>query len=214
MRPVVAALGVVRLAALVAVLLAATAAPAHAQWFATAYIDNNAVGDVQSGRLGAGLSAGYYFHGRLGVELDGELHGHFFRDDSVAALMADGVDLNTRAALASGNIVVPYCLHSAATGTWCPYATTGFGIIEEILQGIAHTAGTSSFDRTQFDPAWNAGVGAMHALTPWLGLRVDARYFHAFVDEATTTGYATDYAYWRFSVGLTFGGPARPVPSP
>lgn len=189
-------------------LVAAAAAPAHAQWAATAYVDNDVAGDVQSGRLGVGASVAYYLHGRLGLELDGELHGHFFRDETVAALMPAGVDLNTRAAIASGNIVVPYCLHSPATGTWCPYATTGFGIIEEIFQGISHAAGSSSFDRTQIDPTFNAGIGAMHALTPWLGLRVDARYFHAFVDEASTTGYATDYAYWRFSVGLTFGGPA------
>jgi hypothetical protein len=207
MKPAVTVLVAVRLVILFVVLLAATAAPVHAQWSATAYVDNNAVGDVQSGRIGAGLSAGYYFHGRLGLELDGELHGHFFRDEKVAALMPDGVDLNTRAAIGSGNIVVPYCLHSPATGTWCPYVTTGFGIIEEILQGIAHAPGASSFDRTQIDPAVNAGIGAMHALTPWLGLRVDARYFHAFIDEASTTGYATDYGYWRVSVGLTFGGP-------
>src|SRR5688572_19965573 len=97
-------------AMLVVVLVAVGAAPAQAQWVATGYVDNNVVGDVQSGRLGAGVSAGYYLGGRIGFELDAELHGHFFRDDDVSGLGTMGVDVNTRAALAAGNLVVPYCV--------------------------------------------------------------------------------------------------------
>jgi hypothetical protein len=196
-------------AMLVVLLVAAAAAPAHAQWLATGYIDNNVAGDVQSGRVGLGVSAGYYLRGWVGLELDGELHGHFFRDEDVADLVPAGVDLNTRAALASGNVVVPYCVHGAA-GSWCPYATAGVGIIYTMFEGIAHAPGTSNLDRTQTNLAWNAGVGVMHALTRWVGFRVDARYLHAFVDESSTSGgYFTDYGYWRVSVGITFGGPQR-----
>jgi hypothetical protein len=191
---------------LVALLVAAAAAPAHAQWRATGYVDNNVVGDVQSGRLGVGVSAGYYLRGQIGLELDGELHGHFFRDEDVADLVSDGVDLNTRAALASGNVVVPYCVHGAA-GTWCPYAIAGVGIIHAMFEGISHAPGTSNLDRTQTNLAWNAGIGVMHALTRWVGFRVDARYLHALVDESSTSGgYFKDYGYWRVSVGITFGG--------
>jgi opacity protein-like surface antigen len=194
-------------ALLVVALVAMAAAPAHAQWVATGYIDNNVAGDVQSGRVGVGVSAAYYLRGRIGLELDGEFHGHFFRDEDVAALAPTGVDLNTRAALAAANLVVPYCVHGAA-GTWCPYATTGLGLIHAMFEGIAHTADTESFDRTQTNLAWNAGVGVMHALTPWVGFRVDARYLHAFIDESSTSGgYFRDYGYWRVSVGVTFGRP-------
>jgi len=188
-------------------IVAVAAAPAHAQWLATAYIDNDVAGDVQSGRVGLGVSAAYYLRGQIGLELDGELHGHFFRDEDVAALQPTGVDLNTRAALAAGNVVVPYCLRGAA-GTWCPYATAGLGLIHATFEGTAHRADTESFTRTQTNFAGNAGVGVIHALTRWVGFRVDARYLHAFVDERSTSGgYFKDYGYWRVSVGVTLGAP-------
>jgi hypothetical protein len=193
-------------AMLVVLFVVAAPATARAQWLATGYIDNNVAGNVQSGRLGAGVSAGYYLRGQVGLELDAELHGHFFRDQDVAALVPPGVDLNTRAALASANIVVPYCVYGAA-GTWCPYATAGVGIIHAMFEGIAHAPGTSNLDRAQTNLAWNVGVGVMHALTRWAGFRVDARYLHALVDESSTSGgYFKDYGYCRLSVGVTFGG--------
>lgn len=183
-------------------------AEAHAQGAATAYIDNNVAGDVQGGRPGAGVSAGFYLKGRLGLELDGELHGHFFRDDSVASLVGDGVDLNTRAALGFANVIVPYCLWGTA-GRWCPYATVGGGFIHAIFDGVAHAPGAENFHRTQTDLALDAGVGVMHALTRWIGLRVDARYVRAFVDDPTKSGgYFADYGYCRLAVGITLGGPA------
>jgi hypothetical protein len=165
---------------------------------------------VQSGRPGIGVAAGYYLRGRIGLELDAEQHGHFFRDEDVAALQPVGVDLNTSATLVTGNVVVPYCVRGAA-GTWCPYAIVGLGGIHARFQGNAVMQGTDSFERTQTDLALAAGVGVMHALTRWVGLRVDARYLHAFVDERSTSGgYFTDYGYWRISVGVTFGGPSTP----
>jgi hypothetical protein len=197
-----------RLAVLVVSIVAGAAAPARAQWAATAYVDNNVAGDVQSGRVGLGVSAGYYLHGRIGVELDGELHGHFFRDEDVADLQPTGVDLNTSAALGTANLVIPYCV-SGAFGIWCPYTNLGAGVIGERFQGIAHAPGTQGFDRSQTDFALAGGIGVMHALTRWVGLRVDARYFRAWVDTNATGTFARDYGFWRISVGVTFGGPQR-----
>lgn len=191
----------------IAAVIAAGVAPAHAQVAATLYIDNDVAGDVQSGRLGVGASAGYYLGGWIGLELDGEFHGHFFRDEDVASRQPMNVDLNTNAALASGNLVVPYCLRGAA-GTWCPYATGGLGVVYEIFQGTAHGPDVASFDHHALDFAANAGIGATHALTRWIGFRVDARYIHAFVDERSASAtYPRDYGDWRVSVGVTFGGP-------
>jgi hypothetical protein len=193
-------------AMLVVLFLVAAPARAHAQWLAAGYVDNNVAGDVQSGRLGLGVSAGYYLRGRIGLELDGEVHGHFFRDEDVAALVPAGVDLNTRAVLGSANLVLPYCVHGAG-GTWCPYATAGIGIIHAMFEGIAHAPGTSNVERTQTNLAWNAGLGLTHWLTRWVGFRVDARYLRALVDESSTSGgYFKDYGYCRLSVGVTFGG--------
>lgn len=178
---------------------------AHAQWMAAAYIDNDIAGDVQSGRLGVGASADYFPHDWIGFELDAELHGHFFRDEDVAALQPTGVDLNTSAALASGNVVVPYCVGGVA-GTWCPYATAGVGAIHAMFKGAGVTPGAATFERAQTNLTMNVGVGLTHVLTRWVGFRVDARYFHAFVDESSTGGgYFTDYGYYRISVGVTLG---------
>jgi hypothetical protein len=148
-----------------------------------------------------------------GLELDAELHGHFFRDEDVADFVPTGVDLNTRAALACSNLVVPYCLRGDA-GTWCPSATAGLGIIHAMFDGVSHAPGTSSFDRTQTDLALDAGVGVMHALTRWSGVRVEARYFHAFVDESSGTSATPRTTAGRVSVGFTFCGPQVAQPSP
>ena len=189
------------------VLAVAWAKPAEAQWAATAYIDNNVAGDVQSGRLGVGASVAGYLRGRIGLELDAELHGHFFRDEDVANLAPAGVDLNTSVALAFGNVVLPYCL-SGSAGTWCPYATAGLGAIHAAFEGAAHMAGVEDVHRTQTNLALGIGGGVIHALTRWVGFRVDARYFHAFVhDSAKAGGYFTDYGYCRVAVGITFGRP-------
>jgi hypothetical protein len=191
---------------LVVALVAGAATPARAQWAAGAYVDNNVAGDVQSGRIGVGVSAGYYLRGRIGLELDGELHGHFFRDEDVVGSQPTGVDLNTSAALGTANLVIPYCM-SGAFGIWCPYANLGAGVIRERFQGLAHAPGVQGFDRSQTDFALDGGIGVMHTLTRWVGLRVDARYFRAWVDPNATSGFARDYGFWRISAGVTFGGP-------
>lgn len=200
-------------AAWIAAALVALPASVLARGSVTAYIDNNVAGDVQSGRPGLGVAAGYYLGDRIGFEVDGELHGHFFRDQDVADQQPPGVDLNTNAVLGSGNVVVPYCLHGVY-GTWCPYATVGAGVVYAMFKGIAHAPGATDFDRAQMNLTLDVGAGVIHALTSWVGLRVDARYLHAFVDEnATSGGYFKDYGLWRVSVGFVFGGPPGEPPS-
>jgi hypothetical protein len=195
-------------AAVVGGILVGSVAPARAQVAATAYIDNNVAGDVQSGRPGLGVAAGYYLGDRVGFELDAEVHGHFFRDEDLTGLVPEGVDLNTRAVLGAANVVVPYCVRGGArAGTWCPYATAGVGVIHAMFSVVAQP-GSEGLGRTQTDVALNGGVGVMHPLTRWIGVRVDARYLHALVDEsATSNGYGEDYGYWRVSVGVTVGWP-------
>jgi len=131
----------------------------------TPYITNNVAGDVQSGRVGLGVALAYFLD-HVGFELDAELHGHFFRDSSVAGLMPEGVDLNTDAALASGSVVVPYCLHSAQLGSWCPYATAGAGIVHATFEGLSHSPTVDGFSVAQTNFAISGGLGIAHALTP------------------------------------------------
>lgn len=172
----------------------------------TPYLANNVVGDVQSGRIGAGLSLVFHPWEHFGFELDGELHGHFFRDEDVAQLAPEGVDLNTKAALLSASAVARYCWGSPSYGAWCPYATVGAGAIHAWFDGMAHTSGSESFTKAQTDPTLSAGGGITHLFTRHVGLRVDARYFHALVDEhAPDGGYFEDYGFLRLAAGVSVG---------
>jgi opacity protein-like surface antigen len=172
----------------------------------TPYLTNNVVGDVQSGRIGLGMSLAFFPWQHFGFELDGELHGHFFRDEDVAELVAENVDLNTKAALFSGSAVARYCWRSVTYGTWCPYATAGAGAIHAWFDGIAVMAGAESISESQTDPALSAGMGLTQLFTRHVGVRVDGRYFRALVDEsARDGGYFQDYGFLRLSAGVSVG---------
>lgn len=184
----------------------APSSPGPMRFAVTPYLANNVAGDVQSGRIGAGLSLTFQPWLHFGFELDGELHGHFFRDQDVEDLVPDGVDLNTRAALLSASAVARYCWDSPSFGTWCPYATAGAGAIQAWFDGSAHSPGTQSVAKAQTDPTLTAGTGITHLFTRHVGLRVDARYFRALVDEnAADGGYFEDYGFMRLAAGISVG---------
>lgn len=193
-------------------LVAAVAAPAHAQLVVAPHVDAKVAGDVETERGGVGVSVGY-MHPRdfglglgLGLELDAAWHSHFFDDDDLTDLVPERVDLNTDALILSGNLVMPVRIPRAPL--WLPYASAGLGMIHAIFDA----KGADEYDRTQSNLTVNVGVGMMHRLTRIVGLRVDARYYHALVDEdATGGGYFEDYGFWNVSVGVTFGFPA-PLP--
>jgi opacity protein-like surface antigen len=195
-----------RAATLFVSLFVATAA--QAQVVATPYLDSNVAGDVEIGRGGIGASLGYYWR-RLGVELDLERHPHFFKDEDVAGLVpAEGIDLNTSATLLFANVVAPYRIEGRA-GIWCPYLVAGLGVIRAEFDSTALRPGAGqSATITQDDISFAIGAGVMHALTRFVGLRVDLRYLHALVDEgARRGGYFKDYGFWRASAGVTIGFP-------
>lgn len=59
----------------------AASAPEPMRFAVTPYLANNVVGDVQPGRVGLGMSLAFFPWEHWGFELDGQVHGHFFRDD-------------------------------------------------------------------------------------------------------------------------------------
>jgi hypothetical protein len=195
---------------LIVVVVIAAAAPAQGQVVVSPHLDAKVAGDVETERGGVGLSVGYYLRGRLGlgVELDAAWHGHFFRDEDVADLVPDGVDLNTDALLVAGNLVLAVPIPRAPI--WRPYATAGVGVTHAVFDA----RGADEYDTDQDDITINAGVGVMHRLNWLLGLRVDARYYRAFADEDGGGGYREDYDFWRISVGITFGFPPTGPPDP
>ncbi|RYZ01428.1 MAG: hypothetical protein EOO73_35615 [Myxococcales bacterium] len=183
------------------------ASPPEAMRFAvTPYMANNVAGDVQSGRIGAGVSLAVFPWERLGFELDGELHGHFFRDQDVAGLASEDVDLDTDAALLSASAVARYCAGNPAFGSWCPYATAGAGVVHAWFHGVDRGSGAAYATKAQTDPTISGGVGITHLFTQHVGLRVDGRYIRAFVDEsASDGGYFEDYGFLRLSAGVSVG---------
>lgn len=125
---------------------------------------------------------------------------------SRAAQAAEGVDLNTYAALFSASAVARYCWSGPSSGAWCPYATVGAGAIHAWFDGVAKQIGSASVAKAQTDPALTAGVGITHLFTRHVGLRFDARHFRALVDEnASDGGYVQDYGFLRLSAGVSVG---------
>lgn len=197
---------------LVVLALVAAAAPARAQLVVSPHIDAKVAGDVETERGGVGVSVGYVLPRHfgpgvgLGLELDAAWHSHFFRDEDLTNRVPERVDLNTDALILTGNLMMPLRIPRAPI--WLPYATAGLGMTHAIFDA----KGADQYDRSQNNLTVNAGVGIMHRLTRLVGLRVDARYYRALVDEdASDGGYFEDYAFWNISVGVTFGFPA-PLP--
>ena len=194
-------------------LILGIAAPANAQLVLSPHVNAKVAGDVETERGGAGVSLGYYLPAwrglGVGLELGAGWYGHFFRDEDVAGLVPEGVDLDTDALILTSNLVMPVSIPRAPV--WRPYATVGLGVIRAMFT----VPGNEEYDTEQDNLTLNAGVGVMHQLNRVLGLRTDLRYYHAFVGEqASAGGYFEDYAFWDVSVGVTLQLPAQPWPDP
>jgi hypothetical protein len=198
-------------ALLLVAITAGLATPANAQLVLTPHLDARLAGDVEPTRGGAGLSVGYYVPAwrglSVGLELDASWHGHFFRDEEVAHLVPEGVDLNTDALLAMGRLVVPVSIPRAPI--WRPYGSLGLGMTHAIFT----VPGSDEYDAEQDDFTFSAGIGLMHQLTRLLGLRAEAGYYHAFVSQRESGRcYGEDYDFWMISVGIMFQVPPEQWP--
>ena len=84
-----------------------------------------------------------------------------------------------------------------------PYVTAGLGVIRAMFDSA-----NDQFDTAQNNFGFNAGGGVMYALTDRVGVRVDLRYFRAFVDDRTNEGgFFKDYGFLRATFGVTVGFP-------
>jgi opacity protein-like surface antigen len=185
---------------LTALVVAWTAAPAHAQWVVSPYVGTN-IGDVKAGQVGVGGSVGY-LGGLIGFEFDFDRYGHFFKDADVSGIVPDlGTDLDTDAMSFMGNVVAPIRIQGATN--WRPYGAAGLGVIHAWFDSA-----NDLFDADQNNLGFNVGGGVMYSLNDRVGLRGDLRYFHALVDEDKHEGgFFKDYAFWRAAFGVTFRFP-------
>jgi hypothetical protein len=186
------------------------AEPASAELVLSPHVDARLGGDVETTRGGAGVAVGYFLPAwrgvGVGLELDATWQGHFFRDEEVAFLVPEGVDLNTDALVFMASLVVPVSIPRAPI--WRPYGTLGLGVTRALFS----VPGTEEYDTEQDSLTLATGVGMMHQLTRLLGLRADVRYQHAFVGEQSSGGYPADYGFWNVSVGVMFQLPLQEWP--
>jgi hypothetical protein len=193
-------------------VVAATAAPAQAQWTVTPYVGINLAGDVEFRRGGPGFAAGY-LGTRLGFEIDVERYNHFFKDTDVADVVPNNcgvggaggpmgqpcTDANSDALGISANVVAPIRLTGATK--WRTYVAGGVGTIRGWVEDPSHQLA----DTDQNDLAINVGGGVAYALNRRVGIRGDARYFRALVDGSGEEGVLfEDYGFLRATVGVTF----------
>jgi opacity protein-like surface antigen len=167
----------------------------------TPYLGINVGGDVETGKGGPGVSVGF-FGGGLGVEFDLQRLQHFFKDQDVADIVPDsGADLDTDAISFMGNVVAHIRIPGAANLR--PYGTAGLGVIRAMFDSA-----NDQFDTAQNNLGFNVGGGVMYALNDRFGVRVDLRYFRAFVDGGMTEGgFFKDYGFLRTTFGMTIGFP-------
>jgi opacity protein-like surface antigen len=179
-----------------AFFVAWTAAPAVAQWAVTPYLGVNVGGDVETGKGGPGVSVGF-LGGGLGFEFDFQRFQHFFKDEDVADIVPDsGADVDTDAMSFMGNVVAPIRIPGVANLR--PYGTAGLGVIRAMFDSA-----NDQFDTAQNNLGLNFGGGMMYALNDRVGVRVDLRYFRAFVDSAMNEGgFFKDYGFLRTTFGV------------
>lgn len=156
----------------------------------------NVGGDVETGKGGPGVSVGF-FRGVLGAELDVQRFQHFFKDQDVAEVVpGSGTDLDTDAISVMGNVVAPIRIPGAAKVR--PYGSAGLGVIRAMFDSA-----NDRFDSAQNNFGLNVGGGVTFALNDRVGVRVDLRYFRAFVDNAMNEGgFFEDYGFVRTTFGV------------
>jgi hypothetical protein len=176
----------------------------------TPYLGVNLAGDAEFRRGGSGGSVAY-FGDNVAFEFDVERYNHFsktrtwptsFQITGVEPRGEPCTDLNTDAIGFMGNVVVP--IRVASAKNWRPFATAGLGVIRSWVTDPLNTV----VDTNQNNLAVNFGGGVRYSLSSRVGLRGDARYFRAVVDENAGDGfYFKNYGFLRVTFGVTFGFP-------
>ena len=190
--------------------MALVAAPrqASADWTLTPFVGWNfgSSAEINGGSAGSrfsdkfekkidyGVSLTGMGAGPVGFEVDFGYSPNFFETSTTG----NGFQLasNSNVTTLTGNLVV-----GAPSGRVRPYAVAGVGLIRTKLQDFGET-----FDiNTKNDLGFDIGAGVMGFFSHNVGLRGDVRYFRGFrgTDENVTGLTASDFKFWRGSIGLS-----------
>jgi hypothetical protein len=191
-----------RLAAFVVLMLAASTAPAGAEWFITPFIGLKFAGDTNfpdleqgasNTKMTLGASAGVVGDGLFGVETEFGYSPRFFERSSGSLIARSNV------LTLMGNVIIT--APRALTGySLRPFVSGGGGLIHVGIQDVADIL---SVDENLF--GINVGGGAVGVLTPRTSVRFDLRFFKSVStsDAENVVVGGTGISFWRAAVGLT-----------
>ena len=192
-------------------LLGATAAPAHADWSLTPYLGINFGGAADFGDVGDfednfekkavfGGAVTWMGAGIVGVEIDAAWAPNFFEFTTGDADFDFG-DSNLTTVM--GNVIVGVPIGGTSGPGVRPYFTGGAGLIRSHVDG-----GALFDDLSSNDFGINVGGGVTAYVNDNIGIRGDVRYFRSLrdtdVDEDDIDFELGDFDFWRATVGVSF----------
>ena len=191
----------------------------RSHWLASGFVGSN-FGSSNNDFFNTDRSRSFDWGGQIGYLWRGVVGGEFltnftpsFGVDTTGVIL-DNPHVNSYMANAVG------ALPLGAQGQFQPYVSGGFGAIQMrfangivgsgLVNGVLVTDLTTS-SISQTAGGWNAGAGIM-AFAGKVGVRGDARYFHANNFTPDSTNFAnrvvqnllSDLNFWRADVGVAF----------
>ena len=191
----------------------------RSHWLASGFVGSN-FGSTNNDVVDVDRSMSFDFGGQVGYLWRGVVGGEFL------ANFTPSFGVNTVGALFDNPMVSSYMANAVgalplgAGGQFQPYISGGFGAIQMrfadgivgsgiLVNGVVTTVTTSSVSQT--GGGSNIGGGIM-AFVGKVGVRADARYYHAntFTLDATnfanlvTQSLLSDLNFWRADVGIAF----------
>jgi opacity protein-like surface antigen len=186
------------LAAILALLLLAPAAPARADVVLTPYVGSLFGGDLTGNTAAFGANAAFMGGGIFGAEIGFNYAPEFVKasvnNDDIAQMSL------------MGNLIVGIpIMDSDQPGHLRPYLTGGAGLFR------VSSAESQFFDRINSNNfALNFGGGVMAFFNEHIGIRGDVRYFRTLTDSDSQSGIDDinfdlgDLNFWKWDVGAAF----------
>ena len=184
----------VGIAAVSALLLLTSAAPARADVVLTPYVGSLFGGDLPNGKAAYGASAAFMGGGIIGAEFSFDYTPSFVPETLTTPRVSQ--------ASLMGNLIVGIPIGGDSGGSVRPYVTGGAGLFR------ATAKESDFFDRiSSNDFAVNFGGGIMAFFSEHIGVRGDVRYFRTLRNDDAGSGLDFDLGdldFWKWDIGAAF----------